>query len=97
MTGNREFSSIYKDPVNDELCNSFKDFLNKNFTKVRMFSKVDYRKKNLLIIIFLFLNKKFKKNSKSNKKKLAINSIETEKVFKRKGFFFHSRAITEIF
>ena len=26
MTGNREFSSIYKDPVNDELCNSFKDF-----------------------------------------------------------------------
>ena len=47
MTGNKEFSKIYKDPVNDELCDSFKEFLNKNFTKIKMFSKVDYRKKRV--------------------------------------------------
>ena len=47
MTGNKEFSQIYKDPVNNALCDSFKDFLNKNFIKIRMFSKVDYRKKRI--------------------------------------------------
>ena len=89
MTGNREFSSIYKDPVNDELCNSFKDFLNKNFTKVRMFSKVDYRKKEFVNHnFFIFKQKNSRRIQNRIKKKLAINSIETEKVFKRKGFFF---------
>ena len=58
MTGNREFSSIYKDPVNDELCNFFKDFLNKNFTKVRMFSKVDYRKKEFVNHNFFIFKQK---------------------------------------
>ena len=47
MTGNKNSQKIYKDPVNDELCDSFKEFLNKNFTKIKMFSKVDYRKKRV--------------------------------------------------
>jgi len=89
MTGNKELSSIYKDPVNSELCNSFKNFLNKNFTKVRMFSKVDYRKTKLANHnFFLFKKKNSRKIQNQIKKKLAINSIETEKIFRRKGFNF---------
>ena len=64
MTGNKELSSIYKDPVNSELCNSFKNFLNKNFTKVRMFSKVDYRKKKLANHNFFLFKKKIQEKFK---------------------------------
>ena len=61
MTGNKELSDIYKDPVNKELCNSFKEYLDKNFTKIKMSSKVDYRKKELVDHNFFILKKKFKK------------------------------------
>ena len=89
MTGNKELSNIYKDPTNKELCNSFKDFLNKNFTKIKMSSKVDYRKKGFVNHNFFILKQKNSKRLLNTiKKKLAINSINTEAVFKRKGFFF---------
>ncbi len=89
MTGNKEISNIYKDPVNNELCNSFKNFLNKNFTKIRMFSKVDYRKKELVNHdFFIFKQKNSRRIQNQIKKKLAINSINTEAIFKRKGFIF---------
>ena len=89
MTGNKELSDIYKDPVNKELCNSFKEYLDKNFTKIKMFSKVDYRKKELVDHNFFILKKKnFKRLQDKIKKKLAINSIDTVAEFKRKGFYF---------
>ena len=61
MTGNKELSDIYKDPVNKELCNSFKEYLDKNFTKIKMSSKVDYRKKELVDHNFFILKKKIQK------------------------------------
>ena len=54
-----------------------------------MFSKVDYRKKEFVNHnFFIFKQKNSRRIQNRIKKKLAINSIETEKVFKRKGFFF---------
>ena len=63
--------------------------LNKNFTKIKMSSKVDYRNKGFVNHNFFILNQKNSKRLLNTiKKKLAINSINTEAVFKRKGFFF---------
>ena len=67
------------------------DFLNKNFTKIKMSSKVDYRKKGFVNHNFFILKQKNSKRLLNTiKKKLAINSINTEAVFKRKGFFFRT-------
>ena len=89
MTGNKEFSQIYEDPVNNALCDSFKIFLNKNFIKIRMFSKVDYRKRELVNHNFFILEQKNSRKIQNQiKKKLAINSIDTKVLFKRKGFIF---------
>ena len=45
MTGNREITHIYDDPVNKQLCKDIKVFLDQNFKQIKMTSKVDYRSK----------------------------------------------------
>ena len=47
----------------------FKEFLNKNFTKIKMSSKVDYRKKEFVNHNFFILKKKIQKDYRIKLKK----------------------------
>ena len=54
MTGNREITQVYDDPVNKQLCKDIKFFLDKNFKQIKMTSKVDYRSKENVNHNFFF-------------------------------------------
>ena len=89
MSGNKVITKIYNDSVNSELCESFKEYLDHNFIKIKMISKVDFRnKENVDHNFFIFRKRNYKSIQNKLIKQLAINSIETELFLKRKGFKF---------
>ena len=89
MTGNREITQIYDDPVNKQLCKDIKVFLDQNFKQIKMTSKVDYRSKENVNHNFFFINKdNANRFQNSLRKQLAITSIPRDLIFKRKGYKF---------
>ena len=89
MSGNKVITKIYNDSVNSELCESFKEYLDQNFIKIKMISKVDFRNKEKVDHnFFIFRKRNYKSIQNKLIKQLAINSIETEVFLKRKGFKF---------
>jgi cell division protein ZapE len=89
MSGNKVITKIYNDYVNYELCESFKEYLDQNFIKIKMISKVDFRNKEKIDHnFFIFGRRNYKSIQNKLIKQLAINSIETELFIKRKGFKF---------
>ncbi len=89
MSGNKIITKIYYDSVNSNLCESFKEYLDQNFIKIKMKSKVDFRnKENIDHSFFIFRKRNHKSIQNKLIKQLAINSIETELFLKRKGFKF---------
>ena len=89
MSGNKIITKIYYDSVNSKLCESFIEYLDQNFVKIRMKSKVDFRiKENIDHNFFIFKKRNHKSIQNKLIKQLAINSIETELFLKRKGFKF---------
>ena len=89
MSGNKIITKIYYDSVNSKLCESFKEYLDQNFVKIKMKSKVDFRiKENIDQNFFIFRKRNHKSIQNKLIKQLAINSIETELFLKRKGFKF---------
>ncbi len=89
MTGNKDITSIYDDPINKKLCREIRETLEKNFVQLRMFSKVDYRDKNKVDNNFFFINKK-RAHYLQNKlrKQISITSIPRQIKFRRKGLEF---------
>ncbi len=86
MTGNREITKIYNDPVNSKLCSEIKNYLKKSFIIIKMKSRVDYRSKKNVNHSFFFLKKENANALQNNlRKKLAITSIPRNINFKRKG------------
>ena len=89
MSGNKIITKIYYDSVNSKLCESFKEYLDQNFVKIKMKSKVDFRnKENIDQNFFIFRKRNHRSIQNKLIKQLAINSIETELFLKRKGFKF---------
>ena len=89
MTGNKEITHIYDDPVNKQLCKDIKVFLDQNFKQIKMTSKVDYRSKENVNHNFFFINKdNANRFQNSLRKQLAITSIPRDLMFKRKGYKF---------
>mgnify|MGYP001188247499 FL=1 len=89
MTGNREITHIYDDPVNKQLCEDIKVFLDQNFKQIKMTSKVDYRSKENVNHNFFFIRKDNANNFQNSlRKQLAITSIPRDLILKRKGYNF---------
>ena len=89
MTGNREITKVYDDPVNKQLCKDIKFFLDQNFKQIKMTSKVDYRSKENVNHNFFFINKDNSNSSQNSlRKQLAITSIPRDLILKRKGYNF---------
>ena len=89
MSGNKVITKIYYDSVNFKLCESFKEYLDQNFIKIRKRSKVDFRNKKKVDHNFFIFGKRNHKSIQNKLiKQLAINSIETELFLNRKGFKF---------
>jgi len=89
MSGNKIITKVYYDSVNSKLCESFKEYLDKNFLKIKMKSKVDFRiKENVDHNFFIFRKRNYKSIQNKLIKQFAINSIESELFLKRKGFKF---------
>ena len=89
MTGNREITQVYDDPINKQLCKDIKFFLDQNFKQIKMTSKVDYRSRENVNHNFFFINKDNSNSSQNSlRNQLAITSIPRDLILKRKGYNF---------
>jgi len=89
MTGNKEITNIYNDPVNENVCKEIRLFLSENFTQIKMKSKVDYRSKENVNNNFFFIKKKnFSFSQNKLIKQIATTSRPRDLIIKKRGYTF---------